>query len=264
MLRRLIGRVLRPNAALAFFGVVLSLFGGWQVIALLRSDTRWAKLDDLSTNEFAGLVGLILIALLIARLLVSDLWNGFSHEKRVVCGSGQAGTPYDCRYLLSKNPKEVFVIAQNMRTLLFDKDYLPCISQWLTRNKDREPSLTFVLSTPQVLGALNPTARDHLKQSVVELKEFLKTEAMRDRITIRFHPGTSSLSAIVCDPKSKHRGILVFTPKWAMDVEPANRLYCVIERWEHDDLFNRIAGTIPAMVQSDSLGLDQVCAELKI
>ena len=151
-----------------------------------------------------------------------------------------------------------------MRTLLSDKNYLPSISKWLNRNKQHTPSLTFILSTPKALGALSATARDHLKQSVVQLRAFTETEPLREAITIRFHSGANSLSAFVCDPKSRERGIVVFTPKWALDVEPANRLYCVIERWEHEDLFNRLCGTIPAMTQSESLTLDQACAELKV
>ncbi len=115
-----------------------------------------------------------------------------------------------------------------------------------------------------MLGALNPVAWDHLKQSVVDLTKFLDKEPMKDRITLRFHPGATSLSAIGCDPRDQRRGIVVFTPKWALDVQPANRLYFVVERWEHDDLFNRLAGTIPAMVQNDSLTLDQVRTELGI
>lgn len=266
MLRRLIGRILRPSPVLAFFGILVSLIGGWQVMALLSSDARWDDLSGLSTGEQAGLLGLFLIGLLIARSLVSDVWNVLVQEQRIVCGSGQAGTSYDYSSLLSKNPKEVFVVAQNMRTLLSDPDYLPCISRWLGRNKDREPSLAFVLTTPEVLGALNPTAMEHLMQSVVQIKAFLDKESMRDRITVRFHPGAASLSAFVCDPKDRRRGTLVFTPKWALDSQPANRLYCVIERWEHNELFNRVAGTIPAMVQIDSasLNLGQVCGELGI
>ena len=76
MFRRFMGRILRPNPVLAIFGVLVSLFGGWQVIAIFRSDPRWANLSNLSTNELAGLLGLLLIALLIARSLVSDLWSG--------------------------------------------------------------------------------------------------------------------------------------------------------------------------------------------
>jgi hypothetical protein len=264
MLRRLVGPILHPNFVLTSFGVVVALISGWQVIALIYSDARWAKLSTLSTFELAGLLGLFLIILLIARSLICDLWNSLVKEKRIVCGSGQAGTPYDYRSLLLRDPTEVFVITQNMRTLLSDKEYLPSISQWLARNGNRKPSLTFVLCKPNVLGVLNPTAKNHLKQSVVELRNFLKTRPVNDQITIRFHSSTISLSAFVCDPKSKERGIMVFTPKWGLDAQPANRLYCVVERWEHDDLFNLIAGAIPAMVQNDSLSLDQVCTELGV
>ena len=262
MLRRGIGYILRPHRVLAVFGALVSLVGGWQVVVLLKSHAIWTGLGALSTAELASFLGLFLIALLIARSLVSDCWSGVVQEKRVVCGGGQAGTPYDYRSLLLKDPLEVVFVAQNLRTLLSDIEFLPTVSQWLERNKARSPHLTVVLSTPSVLGALNPTARQHLKQSVTELKGFLSNDAVRDRTTVRFHPGASSLSAIVCDPKSKRRGILVFTPKWALDDQPANRLYCVIERWEHDDLFSLVAGTIPAMVQNDSLTLEQASQEL--
>lgn len=51
---------------------------------------------------------------------------------------------------------------------------------------------------------------------------------------------------------------MVFTPKWARDTEPGNRIYCVIERWENEELFNRVYGSIPAMLQRDSLSLQQM------
>lgn len=228
MLRKFIGLVLRPNPVLALFASFVTFVSGLQVIALIRSDTRWDKLSDLPILELAGLVGLILIALLLARSLVSDLWNGLAHEKRIICGSGQAGTSYDYHSLLSRNPKEVIVVAQNMRTLLSDKDFLPSISAWLARNKDRGASLTFILSTPMLLGAHSAKAKEHLRQSVIDLKRYLEKEPLREMINIRFHPGANSLSAFFCEPKSKSQGIVVFTPKWALDVEPANRLFCVI------------------------------------
>ena len=166
---------------------------------------RWDKLSDLPILELAGLVELLLIALLLARSLVSDLWNGLAHEKRIVCGSGQAGTSYDYHSLLSRNPKEIIVVAQNMRTLLSDKDYLPSISMWLARNKNGA-SLTFILSTPKLLGAHSPKAKEHLSQSAIDLKGFLEKEPLREMINIRFHPGANSLSAFFCDPKSRESG----------------------------------------------------------
>lgn len=261
MFRRLVGRILRPNACLASIGIAISLFSGWQIISLLRNHERWTALGEIRTAEFAGLLGLVLIAIVVARSLLIDVWNGFVEKKRIVSGSGQAGTAYDYRAMLSRDPKEVIVVAQNMRTLLSDDEYLPCISDWLGRNKDRHPSLTFVLSTPEVLSQIG---RDHLKQSVAQLKTFLSKEPMKERIHIRFHSGVGSLSAFVCDPKDKSRGVLVFTPKWALDAQPANRMYCVVERWEHDDLFNLLAGSIPAMVQIDSRSLDEVCQILGV
>lgn len=263
MLRRVIGKILHPNPVLSLFAALLTFVSGIQILKLLFGDPWWSKFADLTTPELAGLVGLILVSLLLVRSLASDLWNAFLRERRIVCGSAQAGTSYDYHHLLERDPREVIVVVQNMRTLLSDKDYLPSISKWLARNKDRHPSLTFILSTPKALGALSSVARDHLKQTVVQLSTFLDTEPLRDAITVRCHSGANSLSAFVCDPKSRERGLVVFTPKWAIDVEPANRLYCVIERWEHEDLFNRLCGTIPAMTQSESLTLDQVSRELK-
>ena len=264
MIKIIIGRILRPNPILALFGVLVSLIAGWQIIELLSSSPNWSNLSSITTNELASLIGMLLIALLIARSLINDIWNSVNTENRIVCGTGQAGTSYDYKSLLSKNPRDVIVVAQNMRTLLSDKEYLPTLSRWLGRNTANQPNLTFILCTPKVLGAINPIAREHLKQSVIDLAGFLKNEPSKNRILIRFHHGASSLSAMICDPNSKRRGILVFTPKWSLDEQPANRLYCVIHKWEQENLFTRIAGTIPAMVQNDSYSLDQVCKEMEI
>lgn len=266
MLRRLIGRMLHPNPVLAIFGVFISIWTGWQVLNVLRGDPGWANLDKLSTSKVARLLGLLIILYLVVRSLVNDLWNGFGNQKRIICGIGQPGTTFDYRNLLLRDPNIVFVVAQNMRTLLSDRDYLPSVSQWLDRNRHRNPRLTFILSTPKALEAINPTAMRHLKQSVSELRDFLTSldAELRERITIRFHAAATSLSAFVCDPADRLRGILTFTPKWALDTEPGNRLYCVLERWEHDELFSRVTGTIPAMVQSEGFGLNEVCAELQI
>jgi len=230
---------------------------------------EFLQTEGIWVTESAALLGGFLIAFILARSLVIDLSSVLLRERRIVCGCGQAGTAYDYQHLFSKNPRHVFIVAQNMRTLLDDMDYLPTITAWLERMERRKkrPHLTLILSTPTVLRALDSVAYAHFKKSVKEVVDFREKEPlMKDKITLRFHPGATSLSAIVCDPESKRRGILVFTPKWALDTQPTNRLYCVVERWEYEDLFNRIAGTIPRMAQSDndSLSLDDVCAEIGI
>ncbi|MCP4407985.1 MAG: hypothetical protein GY807_09560 [Gammaproteobacteria bacterium] len=150
-----------------------------------------------------------------------------------------------------------------MRSLLSDKNFLPSISTWLSSGGSHNRSITIVLCTPSVLQAVDEKAHRHLKQSVIELRDFIAKEPVPERITVRFHPATISLSVVACDP-TEVQGILVFTPKFAvLDTTPEDRVYCAIERWEHKHLFVKILAFI-SMTQSDSLTIDQVCKIMEI
>jgi hypothetical protein len=53
--------------------------------------------------------------------------------------------------------------------------------------------------------------------------------------------------------------------KWpsGRDADPKNRHYCVIERWEYRDIFNRVSGHRVAMIQADSLRLGDMSRIIK-
>src|SRR5260370_1126653 len=124
MMKRLSGRIRSPNPFLALVGAIVGLFAAWQLFNLLSSGSRLTALFQLPMPELAALfVGLISIAWLIVRSIVNDLRNIFVRESRIVCGSGQAGTAYDYNKLLSDDPEEVFIVAQNLKTLLDENKF---------------------------------------------------------------------------------------------------------------------------------------------
>ena len=160
MLRQYALRILRPHWLLGLFGVLFALFSARDVASVFSSQVKLLKLDHPSLLDFAGFTGLIVLSLSNSRSILTDLLS-MSGERRIVCGSAQAGTEYDYRALLSKDPKRVVLAAQNMHTVIQDPDFLHCISSWLRRNEHSGATLTIILSTPKALGALSGKARDH-------------------------------------------------------------------------------------------------------
>lgn len=99
---------------------------------------------------------------------------------------------------------------------------------------------------------------------LIKILRNLLGETERHQLNCHFHPDAVTLSAMIRDPKNDDRGIITLTPRWAADTEPHSRVYCVVEKWAHRAIFNKIYGSMLRMSQNDSKTLQEVCEQFSI
>jgi hypothetical protein len=76
-----------------------------------------------------------------------------------------------------------------------------------------------------------------------------------------FHVGASTLSAVFVDPRSP-RGLLFFSPRWAIQFLPQDRLTCVIDKTINSpDLFKAVYNGVLLMTQGDAKTLEEMLAD---
>jgi hypothetical protein len=255
-MRILTKKIANPNkfiSIFSFFIVIMSIFG---VCFFIRNNRQ-------DINQYL-LLGLLLFLIILIKQLFSDIYNIFYGANNIFCGTGQYGTKYDLINFIKSDTKQLYVIGQNIRTLLSNEDLKQKLKKFIEKNGTE---LTIILSPYKILEKVFPLAAEHLKQTVIDLRNlyFDLSEEQRKRFKIYFNPGTISLSAFIRDPADKNaRGVIVFTPKWSFDSSPGNRMYCVIEKWENKNCFDNIFGGVGRMIQSDSLSLKDMCEQLNI
>ena len=72
-------------------------------------------------------------------------------------------------------------------------------------------------------------------------------------MTAHFHVGASTLSAVFIDPKAAD-GILFFSPRWAIQFLPQDRMTCIVDKRINDeDLYKAIYNGVLLMTQGDAM-----------
>lgn len=267
MIKRLFRRVANPGRVIAFFSTIISFIGIVQIsITIQQKVSGISSISQfillLEPFDIGLILGLMLLLLILVKSVIGDLYNILWSERKITCGLGQIGTKYDFPKLFDKYCEEVIVVAQNMHTLLSRSDYFPKIIELLKQGT----KVRFVLTTYEIMTAINPVSAVHFEKSVEMLRNLYHNDLNdkeREHLSVSFNPAAASLSVVIRDPKKK-RAVLLFTPKWATDKAPDNRMYCVIERCEHKELFDYIYGSIVGMRQCDSPNLKQMCEKLNI
>ena len=193
--------------------------------------------------------------------LVSRAWEAaaFRIHDRIIAKVGISGTSYDFNNFFNKHAKDCVVIAQNLRTLI-SKGFLSHARNILKQGS----KLTIILTTYEVMCAISEKAGEHFIESVKELRYFVKTLPLEysKGLKIHFHPGATSLSAMI--RIDSHQNTIVFTPKWATDIDPDSRIFCVIDENQRPDLFSRLVGHISYMTSPGWPNLQEMCKKLKI
>jgi len=73
-----------------------------------------------------------------------------------------------------------------------------------------------------------------------------------------FHVGATTLSAVFIDPESPD-GILFFSPRWAIQFLPQDRLTCVIDKTKNSSaLYKAIYNSVFLMTQRDAKSVDDM------
>ncbi|MHC4479001.1 MAG: hypothetical protein ACYTEL_25525 [Planctomycetota bacterium] len=258
---RFISRISRflDQPVVAVVSIAVCCAGIVELISLITSEL--AKLEQAGqsiweTAPLAMVVGLGLFVLILFRSGLKDFLGFFPQRRKIIAGLGHQGTPFYFLKFLDFKSEKLIITGQSLRTLLADSKFLPRIGDLL--NSQRE--ITLILTTFEAIKGINRGEAPHYRQTIQDLCNFVAglKQSQRDRLSIHFHPGVSSLSTLIRDPHKTKRACLVFTPKFANDVEPQNRIYCAVSKREQRELFNKIYGGIDGMTQADSLGLDDM------
>jgi hypothetical protein len=186
-------------------------------------------------------------------------------EARLIpCGLAQRNSPYHFLNFADDDTRDLYMVAQNLRTRLDDPDFLPRVEQLLKGGT----KVTLVLTTWEAIQAIQvPQGKTDFRRSVRELQEFFfkLSSAQQPLLNVRFHKAAASLSVQVRDPdKESARALMVFSPKLATDTDPENRPYFALDRREHKELFDKLYRDIPLMTQAGSISLRQMCRRLGI
>jgi hypothetical protein len=246
-------------------GIVVSLIGLAVVGIYVWKISRQLIGDPLNSLLYFQAIGSLFALLIVIRSIFGDILNLIERDGKIETGTSVSGTRYDFFRIFDRRCSEIYLIGQNLRTLLDRPCTLTHLTKMLKANSNLHVKL--LLSTPEIMTLIDPAAGTHHIQTVKQLKDFcsgLKDAQMLARVTIRFHPGTTALSALIRDPNSETRGIIIFTPKWATDLEPGNRIYCVVRKWKDPEIFKRIFGHVPIMVGRDAMTLEEVANKLGV
>jgi hypothetical protein len=84
----------------------------------------------------------------------------------------------------------------------------------------------------------------------------------RQLMSVYFHVGASTLSAVFIDPRTPE-GILFFSPRWAIQYVPQDRLTCVIDKKINSEaLFKSVYNSVLLMTQGDAKTIEEMAAAL--
>lgn len=260
LLRRLSSSTRPPFFSPALFSTVLALAALYGTIMIAVK--KFPNIDPSKTEGLVLIAGLLVVLLVVLQSVGNGLYGLIWPEKRIESNLGVSGSRYSFEHLLDDKSEEIFIIGQNLRTLMSTTGFKERIKQLLQKNKGLK--IWFIGATYEGMKAISTECAEHFSDTLKDFKELY--EDLGDNaaeLRVRFHPSAISLSCMIRDPNNDDRGILVMTPKWARDAEPANRQYCVIEKWEYRDLFNKVAGHRVAMTQADSQRLKDICTVIK-
>lgn len=227
-------------------------------------------IGNLGETRFTiSFVGFVIALFILFKNALGDIDHLISQRGKVVTFLGSVNNPYPWSKLFDNEVDEIYIIGQNLRTILSDQKFKRRIVDLIKKNSDLV--VTFIMSPPEVMDAVfherKETSQKQYKESLKDLKlmkELLDKEEDKIRLRVHFHSSIISLSCMIRDPENINRGVMVLTVKWALDFEPKNRLHIVVEKWADPDVFQKIYGSISAMTQVESGSLEEMCSRMKV
>jgi len=175
-----------------------------------------------------------------------------------------AGTRLDYRKVVDDARQEIIITAQNMQSLL-RADPLTLLSKILEERPQLK--LDIILVPPEFFLFVSHKGLDRdaviaqYADTLDALDKFARNLSVqkRARVNICFHPGVSSLTSFVRDPAIDESGVIAFVPKWATDLDPDNRIFCLVRKSDNRELFNKMVGHIGMMRNPfNSITLEQM------
>jgi len=162
--------------------------------------------------------------------------------------------------LMARTKRELILAGGNLRSWMSDEDSKNGLVALV---QERRIRVTLILATYETLRPISPEGAIHLRESVKDIRQMTDRLAEKDRDLMRvyFHVGAATLSAVFIDPDSPH-GLLFFSPRWAIQWLPQDRLNCVIDKTINSEgLFKAIYNGVLLMRQGDAKSLEEMAAE---
>jgi hypothetical protein len=168
---------------------------------------------------------------------------------------------YSRRDLMERTKSELILAGTNLRSWMSDDDSKRGLVALV---KERRVRVTLILATYETLRPISPEGAIHLRESVKDIRKMfdMLDGAEKDLMTAHFHIGASTLSAVFIDPASPE-GILFFSPKWAIQFLPQDRLTCVIDKSINSEgLFKALYNGVFLMTQGDAKSIEDMIVDL--
>ena len=124
----------------------------------------------------------------------------------------------------------------------------------------RHVRVTLMLAMYETLRPISPEGAIQLRESAKDIRKTLDDLASGERDLMRayFHVGPATLFAVFIDPESPG-GILFFSPRWAIQFLPQDRLTCVIDKSINSEgLFKALYNGVLLMRQGDAKSLEEI------
>jgi hypothetical protein len=181
-----------------------------------------------------------------------------SSEDHILAGPAIFDTDgYRRTDLIKRAKAEIILAAPNLRSWLSDSSTRHELVRLVRTSEAR---VTLILATYETLRPIAPEGSAHLRQSVEDIKDMrdsLNPEE-RKRMTAHFHVGATTLSAVFIDPDTP-QGILFFSPRWAIQFLPQDRLTCVIDKSVNSpSLYKALYNSVLLMTQRDARSLEDM------
>ncbi len=180
-------------------------------------------------------------------------------QAAIVGGTTISGTQYDLFSLFDRDARDCVIVAQNLRTLIG-----PRFLEHMKLTLERGATIVMILTTLEAISAISDVARDHYIQTIRDLTQFVGglSREQRERFRICFHPRATSLSATV--RRDKHRERIIFAPRFATDTDADNRVFCVVDRRDNREIYDRLIGHLSYMMQPGAQTLESIAGRLGI
>ena len=160
--------------------------------------------------------------------------------------------------LIERTREELVLAGPNLRSWMSDEDS----KRGLVGLVKRGVRVTLILATYDTLRPISPEGAIHLRESAKDIREMLDQfdTGQRRLMTAHFHLGATTLSATFVDPRSPD-GILFFSPRWAIQFLPQDRLTCVIDKKVNSPaLYKALYNGVLLMTQGDAKTVDEMLA----
>lgn len=161
--------------------------------------------------------------------------------------------------LIDRVEEELILAGPNLRSWMSDDDSKQRLVDLVRARRAR---VTLILATYETLRAIAPEGAIHLRESAKDISEMMRLLDGPDRrlMSAHFHVGASTLSAVFVDPRSPD-GIMFFSPRWAIQFLPQDRLTCVIDKKVNSPaLYKAIYNGVLLMTQGDAKTLEEMLA----